>query len=106
MIHTKDDKFAEALESDEALEKHLESLRKARKWSFILLIFTTCVFFFSIFSSLLSLMKVQHPGVTTGVACVMLLGCIQQSTTVLSCQSDIRTLLAFKKLKQISALKP
>lgn len=105
MIYTKDDKFAEALESEGALERNLETLRKTRKWSFMLLIFVACVFFFSVFCSLLSWMKVQQLGVMPGVASVMLFGCMQQLATILSCQNDIRTLMAFRKLKEITALK-
>ena len=99
MIYPKDDKFAEALESGKALEKHLETLRKTRKWSFMLVIFTTCVFFFIVFSS----MKVHQSGAMPALAAVILFGCVQQLITILSCQNDIRTLMAFKKLKDIAA---
>lgn len=101
MIYPKDDKFAEALESAEALEKHLETLRKTRKWSFMLLTFTTCVFFVVVFSSLQGSTKVQQLGVMPVMASVMLFGCVQQLITILSCQNDIRTLLAFKKLREL-----
>lgn len=102
MIYPKDDKFAEALESEGGLEKHLETLQKTRKWSFGVLIFAACVFFFVVFSSF----QIKQAGSMTVLSSVMLFGCMQQLATILSCQNDIRTLMAFKKLKEITALKP
>ena len=105
MIFTFDKEFDEALASSEALEKHLAKLTKQRRLNLIVHWFLNAVFFLGFFCVVWASYK-NHSngfGVNLGVSMLMLFCSITQLASALSAQADIRTLLAFKKLREMQS---
>jgi uncharacterized membrane protein YidH (DUF202 family) len=102
MIYSKDSQFTEALENEEAFEKRLSDLRKARKVSFVSWIVTSLAFFVGCFSVLKVVSSgIQSIGPMAVVVPLMLFGSVSQLVSIVAVQSEIRALLAFKKLKEM-----
>ncbi len=105
MIFTFDKEFSEALASPEALEKHLAKLTKERRLSLIVHWFSGLVFLFLFFVVVWASYKNPSNGfgMILGGAMLMLFVSIYQLGSVLSAQADIRSLLAFKKLRELES---
>jgi hypothetical protein len=100
MIYSKDSQFAEALENEEAFEKRLSDLLKARKISFFSWIATTLSFFVVCISVLTVVSRgIQSIGPMAVVIPLLLFASLGQLVSIVAGQGEIRTLLAFKKLK-------
>jgi ABC-type transporter Mla maintaining outer membrane lipid asymmetry permease subunit MlaE len=102
MIFSKDSEFLEALESAEAVDRRLVQLQKLRRLHLALHIFGLLVFFFCTFVGLQGYMKVKQTGPMPFTAMLMLLMALHQLAALVAAQNEIRTLLAFKRLRQSS----
>jgi len=102
-MFSQDRDFEEALEDPDVLEKRLEALRKDRKRASWVGAFSSAVFFFSVFVSLLGYHKSQQLGMPAIIAPLMLFGSLQQLSALVLSQNDIRILLAFKRLRELQS---
>ena len=104
MIYSKDSQFIEALENEEAFEKRLSDLRKVRKISFFSWIATTLSFFVVCISVLTVVSRgIQSIGPMAVVIPLLLFASLGQLVSIVAAQGEIRTLLAFKNLKDMQS---
>ena len=104
MIYSKDSQFAEALENEEAFEKRLSDLRKFRKVSFFSWIVTALSFFVVCISVLTVVSRgVQLIGPMAVTIPTLLFASLVQLVSIIAVQGEIRTLLTFKKLKEMQS---
>jgi hypothetical protein len=102
MIFSRDRDFEEALADPVALEQRLALLQKDRKRALIMSVVLISVFCLSAFLALAVHYKTKTIGQHVIIAPMMAFLALQQFVAVISYQNDIRTLLVFKKLRQLS----
>lgn len=104
MISSRDKDFEEALASPDALEKRLAELGKQRKLAYGTCIVLMVSLFIMAFAWLAITARTggkQPP--FSPVLPILLVVMIQQMASALSAQSDIRALIAFRKLRELAA---
>ena len=102
MIFSRDRDFEEALADPVALEQRLALLQKDRKRALIMSVVLISVFCLMVFLALAVHYKTKTIGQHVIIAPMMAFLALQQFVAVISYQNDIRTLLVFKKLRQLS----
>jgi hypothetical protein len=101
MFEKRDREFEEALAGADKLERRLEQLRLSRRIAIILAAATACLFFVLVFMSIR--MSTKSPTVLP-VTPLTLFMAGQQALMASLAHGEIRTLLAFKKLQELSTL--
>ena len=102
MIFSKDSEFIEALESTEAVDRRLTQLQKMRRLHLALHILGLVVFFFCIFVGLIGYMKMKQTGPMPFTAMLMAMMALHQLAALGAAQNEIRTLLAYKRSRELS----
>ncbi len=112
MLTKLDEKFQAALESDTELEKQLVSLANQRRWSTIMAtamaayIFGHAIFVLYIYRSSISAQTPFGQNVPPGMTLMpvlFLILALQYVVKAVAAHGEIRVLLAFKKLRDLSA---
>ena len=101
MFGKRDREFEETLAEADKLERRLEQLRLSRQIATVLAAATACLFFVVLFMSIR--MSTKSPTVLP-VTPLALFMAGQQALMASLAHGEIRTLLAFKKLRELSIL--
>jgi hypothetical protein len=92
--------FLGALENPEALERRLIKLGKQERFAFRVSLFLDLVFFFSLAVGLFSFSKRGEFGSMAFLAPMMAISAVVQLVVMKATQSEIRSLLLFRKLRE------
>lgn len=100
MGNSPDKDFLALVDSFETLDKRVSSLAKTRKMFMGLHAFGMVIFFFSVFATI---RKDSLPGFMVTNMAIMLMMSLHTRIQADSAMNEIRTLLTFKKLRELSS---